>query len=292
MYFTDEQLENDPELRPRTWRSDTAFQQERLVLFNRLADILHSQADVPPPASDEPSPASPTSTTVAVDPDKTPRSTSSIFSSTLASSITSPTRSVSFFSLPFGSSSRLSVAGSGPVPHTPIVFNSPQTSTFSFETANPSPVKVDSVMGSPIKFRSPSIFSRKHKKNHSASSITRTTSTTSSISIKEGKIFDYIKAATIKKSAKKAGSNKSNASDDNKSIDTDKSNDESTVKDFDKVDSNSGLDSKGKEYVVECLGFGDIGDPQPIEHQYRFVKAQIKKIKERVLGQKVTTTKS
>lgn len=146
-------------------------------------------------------------------------------------------------------------------------------------------------MGSPIKFRSPSIFSRKHKKNHSASSISRTTSTTSSISIKEGKIFDYIKAATTKKSAKKSGSDKNNTSDDNKSTNSTESPDDHTVKDFDIVDSSNGLDSKGKEYVVECLGFGDIGEPQPVEHQYRFVKTQIKKIKERVLGQKVTTTK-
>lgn len=284
MFFTNEQLESDPELRPRIWRSETAFQQERLVLFNHLADILYSQVDGPLPTSDQLSLASPTSTIIADDPEKTPRPTSSIFSSSLASSITSPVRSVSsIFSLPFGSSSRLSVAGSGPVPHTPIIFNSPQTSTFSFETADPSPVKVDSVMGSPIRFRSPSIFKRKNKKNEKNGS-EETDSIASSI--KEGKILGYLKsAAATKKSARKSGSNGSNTSDDDQSIGSYESDDEQTVKEFDRTDSSSSLDSKGKEYVVECLGFGGVGEPQPVEHQYRFVRAQIEKMKEKFLGQ-------
>ncbi|KAG9590771.1 hypothetical protein KCU77_g7706, partial [Aureobasidium melanogenum] len=291
MFFTNEQLENDPELRPRIWRSETAFQQERLLLLNHLADTLHSQVDSPLPASDELSLVLTTSTAVTSDPEKTPRPTSSIFSSSLASSITSPVRSVSsIFSLPFGSSSRLSVAGSGPVPHTPIVFNSPQTSTFSFEAANPSPVKVDSVMGSPVKFRSPSIFKRKSKnttkkspeENDSASSIT---------GIKEGSIFDFIKSATVKKSIKKSRSNKSNTSVDDKSTSSYESDDEHTVKEFDRTDSSSSLDSKGREYVVERLGFAGVGEPQPVEHQYRFVKAQIEKIKEMFLGREVAKAK-
>ncbi|KAG9761955.1 hypothetical protein KCU73_g2141, partial [Aureobasidium melanogenum] len=292
MFFTNEQLENDPELRPRIWRSEIAFQQERLVLLNNLADNLHSQVDSPPPASDELSLVSTTSTAVTSDPEKTPRPTSSIFSSSLASSITSPVRSVSsIFSLPFGSSSRLSVAGSGPVPHTPIVFNSPQTSTFSFEAANPSPVKVDSVMGSPVKFRSPSIFKRKNKNIVKKGPEENDCAASSITSIKEGSIFDYIKSATIKKSSKKSRSNKSNTSVDDKSTSSYGSDDEQTVKEFDRTDSSSSLDSKGKEYVVERLGFAGVGKPQPVEHQYRFVKAQIEKIKEMFLGWEVAKAK-
>ncbi|KAH0143645.1 hypothetical protein KCU67_g13464, partial [Aureobasidium melanogenum] len=288
MFFTNEQLENDPELRPKIWRSETAFQQERLLLLNHLANTLHSQVDSPLPASDELSLVSTTSTAVTSDPEKTPRPTSSIFSSSLASSITSPVRSVSsIFSLPFGSSSRLSVARSGPVPHTPIIFNSPQTSTFSFEAANPSPVKADSVMGSPVKFRSPSIFKRKNKnaakkgpeENVSASSI------------KEGSIYDYVKAVTTKRKAKNSRGSKSNTSVDDKSTSSYESDGEHTVKEFDRTDSSSSLDSKGKEYVVECLGFVGVGKPQPVEHQYRFVKAQIEKIKEMFLGREVAKAK-
>ncbi|KAK6006718.1 hypothetical protein QM012_005726 [Aureobasidium pullulans] len=297
MYFTDEQLENDPDLRPRIWRSESAFQKERLSLFNHLAEILHSQDDSPSP-SDDVALISRTSTIVAVDPERTTRPTSSIFSSSLASSIISPTCSVSsFFSLPFGSSSRLSVAGSGS--HTPIIFNSPQTSTFSFETANPSPVKVDSVMGSPVCFRSPSISKRKNRDANkgteeidgAASSITSTASTISTASIKEGKLFDYFKRAIANKSAKKAGSNSSNASNDGKSISSYESDDQHTVKEFDRTDSSSNLDSKGIEYVVECLDFGGIAEPQPVEHQYRFVKAQIEKTKQRLLDQKDAVAK-
>ncbi|KAH0274892.1 hypothetical protein KCU91_g4931, partial [Aureobasidium melanogenum] len=121
-------VETDKELRVASQNLvfRNRLQQERLLLLNHLADTLHSQVDSPPPASDELSLVSTTSTAVTSDSEKTSRPTSSIFSSSLTSSITSPVRSVSsIFSLPFGSSSRLSVAGSGPVPHTPIVFNSP-----------------------------------------------------------------------------------------------------------------------------------------------------------------------
>ncbi|KAG9590034.1 hypothetical protein KCU77_g8957, partial [Aureobasidium melanogenum] len=292
MFFTNEQLDNDPELRPKIWCSETAFQQERLLLLNHLADTLHSQVDSPPPASDELSLVSTTSTAVTSDSEKTSRPTSSIFSSSLTSSITSPVRSVSsIFSLPFGSSSRLSVAGSGPVPHTPIVFNSPQTSTFSFEAANPSPVKADSVMGSPVKFRSPSIFKRRNKKNEKKILEENDCAAPSIISIMEGSIFDFIKSATTRKGAKKSRSNKSNTAVDDKSTSSYGSDDEHTVKEFDRADSSSSLDSKGKEYVVERLGFTGVGEPQPVEHQYRFVKAQIEKIKEMFLGWEVAKAK-
>ncbi|KAG9694297.1 hypothetical protein KCU95_g9131, partial [Aureobasidium melanogenum] len=299
MHFTDEQLDNDPELRPRVWGSESAFQQERLILLNNLADILHSQTDSPPSKPDELSLASPPSTIIAVDPEKTPRPTSSIFSSSTASSVTSPTRSVSsIFSLRFDSSSRLSIAGSGTASHTPIVFSSPQTSTFSFENAHASPLKVDSVMGSPIKFRSPSIFKRKNKKAEKKA-LEDSDSVTSSIkegsisitSIKEGSILDYFKTATIKKKAKKSRSNKSDTYNDGKSIEPCESDDEHTVKEFDRSDSSSSMDSKGKEYVVERLGFGGVGEPQPVEHQYRFVKAQIEKIKGMFLGREGAKTK-
>lgn len=142
-------------------------------------------------------------------------------------------------------------------------------------------------MGSPIRFRKPSIFKRKNKKDVQKGAEDNGSITSS---MKERKIFDYLKSATTK-SASKSGSNNSNASDDDQSINSYDSDDEQTVKEFDRIDSSSSLDEKGKEYVVECLGFGSVGQPQPVEHQYRFVKAQIEKTKEMFVGHKVAKAK-
>jgi hypothetical protein len=190
------------------------------------------------------------------------------------------------------------VAGSasGRVPHTPIVFNSPQTSTFTFETANASPLKADSVMGSPIRFRSASIFKRKIEKKDADQDSTTDV-------IKEGRVFEYLKTVASKTVASKTVASKRNskgsdidATDNNKTIDNsddndkvivDDSDDTETVKDFVRTDSDSSLDSKGKEYVVDRLGLGTVSEPQPIEHQYRFVKKQIEKARAKFLGQKV-----
>lgn len=146
-------------------------------------------------------------------------------------------------------------------------------------------------MGSPIRFRSPSIFKRKNKKDTKKGVEDNDSIASSITSIKEGRIFDYLKSATTKNSARKSGSNNSNASYDDQSIDSYESDDEQTIKEFDRTDSSSSLDKKGKEYVVECLGFGAVGEPQPVQHQYRFVKAQIEKTKEKFIGQKVAKAK-
>ena len=174
MHFTDDQLENDPELRPRAWKSEKAFEQERLFLLHRLATNLRAAAENPSSnpstttmaSSSTTSLISTTSEVVAVYPDQTPCSNCSIFPCSLIPSMPFTPRSMSsFFSNSFGSVSRTSIASSDSAftPHTPVVFNSPQASTSSFETASPSPLKVDSAMGSPLRLlRSPSILSLIH----------------------------------------------------------------------------------------------------------------------------------
>ncbi|KAH0274899.1 hypothetical protein KCU91_g4930, partial [Aureobasidium melanogenum] len=146
-------------------------------------------------------------------------------------------------------------------------------------------------MGSPVKFRSPSIFKRRNTKNEKKILEENDCAAPSIASIKEGSIFDFIKSATTRKGAKKSRSNKSNTAVDDKSTSSYGSDDEHTVKEFDRADSSSSLDSKGKEYVVERLGFAGVCEPQPVEHQYRFVKAQIEKIKEMFLGWEVAKAK-
>jgi hypothetical protein len=155
-------------------------------------------------------------------------------------------------------------------------------------------------MGSPIRFRSASIFKRKNKNKKagkqdgesesSAAGIIKEGSVTGTIKegsatdvSKEGRISQFFKTAVTKKYTK-------SATDDAKSTGTrnsDESDDTDTVKDFARNESDSSLDSKGKEYVVERLGLGAVAEPQPIEHQYRFVKKQIEKAREMFLGQRL-----
>ena len=145
-------------------------------------------------------------------------------------------------------------------------------------------------MGSPIRFRSASIFKRKNKKTEkkdgenegSTTGTIKEGSVTGSVN-KEGRISSFFKAAITKKHTK-------SAPDDAKSTGTrnsDESDDTDTVKDFARTESDSSLDSKGKEYVVERLGLGAVAEPQPIEHQYRFVKKQIEKAREKFLGHRL-----
>jgi hypothetical protein len=134
-------------------------------------------------------------------------------------------------------------------------------------------------MGSPIPLRSASIFKRKNKKTEKQDAEQDNTTGV----IKEGSVSDFFKTVITKRVSH--GSKGENA-DDDKTI-TGISGDEETVKDFVRTESDSSLESKGKEYVVERLGLGVVGEPQPIEHQYRFVKKQIEKARKRFLGQKI-----
>lgn len=162
-------------------------------------------------------------------------------------------------------------------------------------------------MGSPIRFRSASIFKRKNKKTEkkdgenegstagainegsatdvskegSVTGISKEGSVTGSVN-KEGRISQFFKTAVTKKHTK-------SVTDDARSTGTrnsDEFDDTDTVKDFARNESDDSLDSKGKEYVVERLGLGAVAEPQPIEHQYRFVKKQIEKAREKFLGQR------
>jgi hypothetical protein len=94
---------------------------------------------------------------------------------------------------------------------------------------------------------------------------------------------DFFKTVITKKISH---SSKGDTMDDDKTI-TGISDDVETVKDFVRTESDSSLESKGKEYVIKRLGLGVVGEPQPIEHQYRFVKKQIEKARKRFLAQKV-----
>jgi hypothetical protein len=134
-------------------------------------------------------------------------------------------------------------------------------------------------MGSPIRLHSASIFKRKNKKIGKKDAEQDSTTGVN----KEGRIPDFFK--TVITNRVSHGS-RGDAMDDDKTI-TGISDDDETVKDFVRTESDSSLDSKGKEYVVERLGLGVFGEPQPVEHQYRFVKKQIEKARKRFLGQKI-----
>jgi hypothetical protein len=145
-------------------------------------------------------------------------------------------------------------------------------------------------MGSPIRFRSASIFKRKNKKSEKTGADQDSTVDV----IKEGRVFEYLKSVASKRNSKGSDVNStdndktihdSDTTDNDKMIDD--SDDTETVKDFVRTDSDSSLDSKGKEYVVNRLGLDTVQEPQPIEHQYRFVKKQIEKARAKFLGQKV-----
>jgi hypothetical protein len=153
-------------------------------------------------------------------------------------------------------------------------------------------MKVDSVMGSPIRFRSASIFKRKNKKIEKKDAEQDSTVDI----IKEGRVFEYLKTVASKRNSKGSDidatdNDKTIGDSDNDNKIIDDSDDTDTVKDFVGTDSDSSLDSKGKEYVVDRLGLGTVYEPQPIEHQYRFVKKQIEKARAKFLGQKVVKSR-
>jgi hypothetical protein len=148
-------------------------------------------------------------------------------------------------------------------------------------------------MGSPIRFRSASIFKRKNKKIENKDAEQDSTPA----AIKEGRVFEYLKTVVSKRNSKGSEVNvtdiakTTDKSNDNDKIIVDDSDDTETVKDFVRTDSDSSLDSKGKEYVVDRLGLVTIHEPQPIEHQYRFVKKQVEKARAKFLGQKIVKSR-
>lgn len=121
-------------------------------------------------------------------------------------------------------------------------------------------------MGSPLKLlRSSSVFKRKNKKIEEKGSDG------------EGSAADVIKDEGLLDFFK-------HTAEDDQIPNTDHPDDSETVKDFVRTESDGSLDSQGKEYVVDRLGLGVVvAEPQPVEHQYRFVKRQIEKAKKKVL---------
>lgn len=123
-------------------------------------------------------------------------------------------------------------------------------------------------MGSPVKLlRSPSIFKRKSKKIGKEDGQDKGGATEI---INKGGLLDFFK----------------NTAEDDQATSTDHLNDpddSETVKDFTRTESDSSMDSKGKEYVVERLGLGVVAEPQPIKYQYSFVKKQIEKARQKLL---------
>lgn len=130
-------------------------------------------------------------------------------------------------------------------------------------------MKADSVMGSPLRLiRSPSIFKLKNKK------IEKEGVEEEGIAvdvIKDGGLLDFFK----------------NTAEDDQTTNIDHLDDIETVKDFTGTESDGSIDSQGKEYVVERLGLGILAEPQPVERQYRFVKRQIEKARQKIRRQKV-----
>ena len=121
-------------------------------------------------------------------------------------------------------------------------------------------------MGSPLRLlRSPSIFKRKDKKIEKKGSGG------------EGSAVDIIEDEGMLDFFK-------HTAEDDQPTDANHPDDSETVKDFVRTESDGSLDSQGKEYIVDRLGLGVVvAEPQPVEHQYRFVKKQIEKAKKKVL---------
>jgi len=121
-------------------------------------------------------------------------------------------------------------------------------------------------MGSPMKLlRSPSVFKRKNKKIEKKD-IEEEGSATDVI--KDEGLLDFFKSTA----------------EDDQPTDTNHPDDNETIKDFVRTESDGSLDSQGKEYIVDRLGLGVVvAEPQPVQHQYRFVKRQIEKAKKKVL---------
>ncbi|KAG2166888.1 hypothetical protein JADG_006627 [Aureobasidium aubasidani] len=215
----------------------------------------------------------------------------------------------------------------------PVTFNSPQTSVFRFDTAGPtaaststsaasasatptasatctsnatsttattpikpSPKKVDSVMGSPIKFLSPSLFKRNNKiiSSGAAGKIIK-----SCAIVKETDIFNYFKGLGGKKDGEDCGVSKKDIIHEPKDEDitTYKSeetseNSKSGKKAEEAADANHtdnakpaktplpinpDINEKGILYI-EYLGLAVVAaSPKPMEEQYLFVKQQIQK---------------
>ncbi|CAC9894741.1 unnamed protein product [Aureobasidium pullulans] len=209
----------------------------------------------------------------------------------------------------------------------PVTFNSPQTSVFRFDTVGPtaasasasaatstasatststsittttpmqpSPKKVDSVMGSPIKFLSPSLFKRNNNKimSSGAGKIIK-----SYAMVKESDIFNYFKGLGRRDCDEDCGVSKEDIIHEPKDGDMTTYNSEeksengkSGEKAEDAADANHtdkakpaktplpinpDINEKGILYI-EYLGLAVVAaSPKSMEEQYLFVKQQIQK---------------
>lgn len=116
--------------------------------------------------------------------------------------------------------------------------------------------------------RSPSLFKRRNKKAEKKGSEDEDSIVDV---IKDGGLLDFFK----------------NTAEDDQTTNIDHLDDIETVKDFTGTESDGSIDSQGKDYVVERLGLGIVAEPQPVERQYRFVKRQIEKARQKIRRQKV-----
>ncbi|THY18323.1 hypothetical protein D6D01_07299 [Aureobasidium pullulans] len=224
----------------------------------------------------------------------------------------------------------------------PVTFNSPQTSVFRFDTAGPSaastsasaastsaststsitttattpikasPTKVDSVMGSPIKFSSPSLFKRNNNNNKIISCGAAGKIIKSCAMVKESDIFNYFKGLGRKDDCGEncgVGTNKQDIihntkNEDNNIHDSEEKSENgkrSSCEKAEEADNNTkqtahakhtdnakagetplpinpDMNEKGILYI-EYLGLAVVaaGEPKSMEEQYLFVKQQIQK---------------
>ncbi|THZ06916.1 hypothetical protein D6C93_01263 [Aureobasidium pullulans] len=214
----------------------------------------------------------------------------------------------------------------------PVTFNSPQTSVFRFDTVGPtaasasasaatstasatftstsittttpmqpSPKKVDSVMGSPIKFLSPSLFKRNNNKIMSSGAAGKIIK--SYAMIKESDIFNYFRGLGRKDDddddGEDCGVNKEDIVHEPKDGDITTHNSEEKSEngksgekaeeaaDANHTDNakpaktplpiNPDINEKGILYI-EYLGLAVVAaEPKSMEEQYLFVKQQIQK---------------
>ncbi|THX51475.1 hypothetical protein D6D06_07339 [Aureobasidium pullulans] len=211
----------------------------------------------------------------------------------------------------------------------PVTFNSPQTSVFRFDTAGPtaaststsaasasatptasatctsnatsttattpikpSPKKVDSVMGSPIKFLSPSLFKRNNNKIMSSGAAGKIIK--SYAMVKESDIFNYFKGlGGGKKDGEDCDVSKKDTIHEPKCGDIVHEFEEAENENGNKAEAdnntkqtaaaetplpiNPDINKKGILYI-EYLGLAVVAaSPKPMEEQYLFVKQQIQK---------------
>ncbi|THY43155.1 hypothetical protein D6C97_09338 [Aureobasidium pullulans] len=213
----------------------------------------------------------------------------------------------------------------------PVTFNSPQTSVFRFDTVGPtaasasasaatstasatftstsittttpmqpSPKKVDSVMGSPIKFLSPSLFRRNNNKIMSSGAAGKIIK--SYAMVKESDIFNYFRGLGRKDDDDDDGEDCGVSEEDivhepkdgditthnsEEKSENGKSGEKAEAADANHTDNakpaktplpiNPDINEKGTLYI-EYLGLAVVAaSPKSMEEQYLFVKQQIQK---------------